>query len=189
MGFAVAAVGAVAGKVVGAVSAAQSAAAAVKATKIYKTVSTIAKVAGVISKIGAAKRAADTQASIYEYNRQVALQEAAQKRRAILFEQAARRDEMRRFLSKRRAQYAKAGVLMEGTPLETQLEVIEIYEKDIANVTWDLELGIRRDVSQAGIERYKASAAKRAGKIGVGEAIIGGIGGLTKMGIESQLNR
>ncbi len=76
---------------------------------------------------------------------------------------------------------------MAGSPLETQLETIAIYEEDIGNLTWEYDIQARRQTSRAGIEGFKAEQARRAGKIGVGQALISGIGDIAKMGLSSQL--
>ena len=151
-------------------------------------ISTISKIAGTISKVMGSKGGAESQANMYAYNQRVAEQNAAQIRRASLAEQSARRDEMRRFLSKRQAKYAAAGVTMAGSPLETQLETIAIYEEDIGNLTWEYDIEAQRQQSRANIEGWKAEDARRGGKIGVGQALISGVGAMAKMGLRSQLS-
>ncbi len=154
-------------------------------TKVAPMIGMVSKVAGMIS--GGGGGGDSGAAAMARYNQQVAMRDAAQVRRASLAEQSARRDEMRRHLSERRAKYAKAGVTMAGSPLETQLETIEIYEEDIANLTWEYDIQARRATSRAGIESFKAKRAERAGKIGVGQHLISTIGDIAKMGLSGQL--
>ncbi len=149
--------------------------------------STVIKIGSVISKVAGISGGAESQASMYEYNRQVAERNAAQIRRASLAEQSSRRDEMRRFLSTRQAKYAAAGVTMAGSPLETQLETIQIYEDDISNLTWEYDIAAQRQESQGAIEQFKADQARRGGRIGIGQALVSGIGDIAKMSLSSQL--
>jgi predicted transcriptional regulator len=112
--------------------------------------------------------------ALYEYNAAVKEREASQIRRASIEEQITRRTEARRLLATRRAGYAKAGVMMEGSPMEAQLDVASEMSEDIRRLTEQYGFAEQRAKSEAEIERYKASAARRAGRINIFTSVLGG---------------
>jgi uncharacterized sporulation protein YeaH/YhbH (DUF444 family) len=146
-------------------------------------------VEGTAYQVRAARQAAKTQEAMYEYNAKVRQQEAAQIRRASLEEQHIRRDDMRRLLAKRRALYAKGGVTMAGSPMEAQLDVVSEFTEDISRMSLAYDIEAKRQLSGAGLETYKAKAAKRAGRLAVGTALFGGLSDIATLGLRYQLQK
>lgn len=147
------------------------------------------KVVGTIIEMRGAKAQAKSLEAIYKYNASVKEREAAQIRRANLEEQAVRREQMWRFIKTRRAAYAKGGVVMEGSPMEAQLQAVSDISDDIDRMSLSYEIAAKRATSEAGLEIYKAKAARQAGKISVGTALFGGLSDLAMMGLNYQLQK
>lgn len=135
------------------------------------------------------RQRAKSQAAMYEYNAGVQRREAAQIRRANLDEQRVRRDEMRRTLKQRRVLYAKASVTMAGSPMETQLQTAQELAEDIARLTETYDIEAQRAMSQAGLDVYRAKAAKKAGRLGVRTTLFGGISDIAKLGLKYELQK
>ena len=145
----------------------------------------------------------ERNAKIQEQNARKRIEEAALVRRAGLEEQRVSRKEMRRTLKTHRTLYAKAGVLMEGSPMDFELQVVEDVSEDIGRLAKAYELEAKGITSQAaafrtlaetkrlrgGYETFKAKAAKRAGRLGVGTALVGSISDISRLGISRYLSR
>lgn len=137
----------------------------------------------------AAKQQAESDAIMHEYNAMVDEREAAAVRRASLDEQLIRRKEAKRLGKKQRALYAKAGVRIEGSPMEVMLESAIAQAEDIALLAREKDLGAKRLMSRAGLSRFKAKAAKRAGKLDVMSELFKGIDDMTGSFIDYEMIR
>jgi len=135
----------------------------------------------------AARRQAKGQEAMAKYNAEVMAREAAEKRKASLEEQKTRRERMRQTLKTRRALYAKAGVLMEGSPMETQLQAAEYMAEDIAELSRSMEVQARRFESQAALDVYRGRAARAAGRLGVATSLVGGVSDISRLGLSYHL--
>jgi len=144
--------------------------------------------AGGASAMGA-YQAGKSQEALYKYNAKVKEREEAQIRRASMEEQLIRRTEAKRLLATRETLYAKAGVMMEGSPMEAQLQVAGDMAEDIARLTWQYDIAAQRAKSEATIERYKAKAAKRAMVIDVTTSLLGGGANIAMLGMNYQLTK
>lgn len=101
--------------------------------------------------------------------------------------QRSRRELLRKNLSTMRTSYAKAGVTIEGSPMDVMLEKIDYAEKDIATKYYDIEVGIQKEKSLAAIQRWQEAEVKRTGKLSSQATLFGGISGMLMPGIESML--
>jgi hypothetical protein len=135
------------------------------------------------------RQQAKTQEKLYEYNAEVSRKDAAQIRTASLEEQQIQREKMRRHLAEQRAQIAKSGVTYSDSALEAQLRTAEIYAEEIGMMAYSSEIEAGRYESGAYVSRYKASEAQRAGRIGVGTALVGGAASMATLSMEYKLNK
>ena len=143
--------------------------------------------AGTAMQMSGAHQAAKSEAALYKYNAALDRREAQQRRTASLDEQRIRRDQMRRTLKRQRVGVAKAGIQMRGSPFEAQLATVEAMSSDIAMLAYGRELEATGLEARAGIGRYRAGAARQAGRIGVATALVGGISDISKLGIRKHL--
>lgn len=146
-------------------------------------------VMGTATQMQAQKQQAKSAEAMYRYNAEVMQREASQIKRAGLEEQRTHREDMRHLLKRQRALYAKAGVRMEGTPMEVQLETISVMSEDIARLSEAYDIEAERAVSAAGLETYKARAVRRAGRLAVGTTLFGGVSDIATLGMKYQLQR
>lgn len=144
---------------------------------------------GTVTQMQAAKQQAQSAEAMYRYNAEVMRREASQIKRASLEEQRTMKEDMLSFLKRQRVLYAKGQIRMDGSPFEVQLETISVMSEDIARLSeaYDIEAG--RAVSAAGLEIYKAGAARRAGRLAVGTTLFGGVSDIATLGLQYQLQR
>ena len=136
-----------------------------------------------------ASEQARAEAKMHKRNAEVAKKDAAQVRTSSLEEQQIQREKMRRHLSAFRAQTAKGGIRMSGSPLETQLAIAEVYATDIGMMAYGSEIEAKRYESQGALSRYRASAARRAGQLAVTSALVGGGSQMMGLGVNYQMSR
>ena len=146
-------------------------------------------IGGVAVQAMGARDVAKSEAALFKYNAALDRSEAQQRRVASMDEQQLRRDRMRRVLSKNRASIAKSGTTMGDSNLVFQLEAAENMAADIANLAYGRELESIGLETQAGVKDWQAKSSIRAGKIGVGTALIGGVSDLSKLGIQRHLRQ
>jgi len=156
-------------------------------TKYAAAISVAATVAGTAMQVAGSRQAAKSEAALYKYNEALNLREAQQRRTASLSEQSIRRDQMRKTLKRQRTAIAKGKIRMGGSALLTQLESVEIMSADIAMFAYGRELEATGLETKAGVSRFRAGAARQAGRLAVGTALVGGVSGIAKLGIKSQL--
>lgn len=116
------------------------------------------------------------QAALAEYNAEVMKQQARQEEEAAKIEALRMQKEKDRFLATQRAAYSASGFTLEGSPMEVMANTAGQFEYDIALNTYNRQLKVWQARSQAGLYGYQASAAKRAGTMGM---IGAGLGGAT----------
>lgn len=136
-----------------------------------------------------ARDAGKSEAALYAYNAALDRREAQQRRTASLDEQNIRRKQMRRELQSQRATIAKGGTTMSGSNLLIQLESAEVMSADIASLAYGRELEAVGLATGAGLKDYSAGAAERAGRLGVGTALVGGISDISRLGIQHYLTQ
>lgn len=117
-----------------------------------------------------ARAEAESEAQAAEYNRVLSLQQG--RAEAARIRRAARRE-----LSSQRVAFAKAGVRIEGSPLELLAQNAAELEADALNA----EIGAR---NTAEIERRRARNLRRAGRRRAASALIGGVTRLGGLGIQ-----
>ena len=110
-----------------------------------------------------------------KYNAQVAEQraEAARKASEIAKYQIERRK--RRMLSRQKALYAKAGVTLEGSPLEVLADTASQFELDKAISNYNYGVEVSRNLSEANFQRYAGKQRRTAGFMNAGTTILGGM--------------
>jgi phage protein D len=118
---------------------------------------------------------AEEQEAVLEYNAAVARQGKETTRRAALEEKHRIKERTRRTLARNRALTAGSGLQMAGSPFEAQLAVIEDAADELGLADYRSEISVRRQESQAQMFEMQAKAAKRAGKLGVAAALVGGV--------------
>jgi hypothetical protein len=131
----------------------------------------------------AAKEAGEAEQDIAEYNAKVAEQEGVAAQQAALYEARKLDKEGRRLVARQRAGYAKAGVLMSGTPLTVLEDTVAELEMDKFMILREGMLGKQRGESAATVSRLRGQAAKERGKNLYRGSILSTIGtGLTGLG-------
>lgn len=91
-------------------------------------------------------------------------------------EQARLRRQARRTISSQSVAFAKAGVTLEGSPLELLSQNAAELEADAVNVG-------RAARTNVALERARAANARAAGDFGVGTSLLTGLVGAAKIGI------
>jgi len=123
-------------------------------------------------------RQARTEEMINDYNYAVNVTQAKAERQAGAYDAELQRLELRKLLAENEAATAASGVMMVDSPIDAQLDLIETYARDIA-VT-----GVRAERRARGFEmkgyfsKLAAKSAAKAGKLGLFQSIVGGIGDL-----------
>ena len=130
-------------------------------------------VSGVFGAVGANYQG-QAQAKAYEANARLAEDEARQAEQRAVYEEALHRQRMAKLESSQRAGYAKAGVALEGSPLEAIIASATEGERDAAVIRYQGELDAWRSRSEASLNRGYAKASRTAGYIGAATSIAGG---------------
>jgi len=146
-----------------------------------------ATLAGMGMQAGAAYGQGKTRAAIAKYNAAAARRKAERAREVGAEEQLRLRKELRRTLSRNRVAAAAAGVQMVGSPLEAQLMVIRDYASDISEAGRNAEIEARQLQTEAILSEAQAKEARRAGRLGVATALIGGTSSLARQSLELKL--
>jgi len=129
---------------------------------------------GVISAMGAIQ-AANAQAASAQYNAKVA---ESNRRAALRQTQVAVEDkqaENRRQLGSIRAAYGASGLMLDGSPLDVLEDTAQEQAFDVAKIRYKGKMQAEGYSEQAALYRLEAKSAKRAGWIGAGSALIGGL--------------
>jgi len=111
-----------------------------------------------------------------EYNAAIAERDAEFARQSAEYEAGLIRREKEKTLARQRALYSKAGVTLEGSPLELMAETAGEYEMDALMIERGGKLESQRYRSEAQLSRMKGSAARRAGYYGAGSTLLTGMG-------------
>ena len=151
-------------------------------------VGTAAAIGGLVVGAAGTVISAVGQSQAADYNAQVARQnamyaeQAGQQQRQIAAENE-RRQRLRttKLLGAQRAGYAKAGVTMEGSPLEIMSETASQGELDALNIRYGGEVGAynarvqgSRYRSQAGFYDFESGRTMTTGMIGAGSTLLTG---------------
>ena len=134
-----------------------------------------------------AQQQAKTTSAIAEANAEQFKREAKQREFAGAERQKQILEERRRILARNRAKFGKAGVTMEGSPLLVQQEVAKNITQDAVMANYNTQIGVAESKFQAGISLAKASAARTAGQLQVGQALFSGAGQIAGIGIQAEL--
>lgn len=153
----------------------------------WRQLSQGATLAGMGIQAGAAYGQGKTGAAIAKFNAAAARRKAARVREVGAEEQLQLRKELRRNLARNRVATAVAGFQMTGSPLEAQLMVIRDHAADISETGRTAEIEARQLETEAVLSEKQAKAARRAGKLGVAQALIGGVSSLAMLSIEKKL--
>lgn len=136
-----------------------------------KTILTVASTAlqalGAISQGAAAKSAAS-------YNAQLAEREAATARDTAAYEEQKSRDQARKVLGAQRSAFSKAGVTLEGTPLEVLAETAAEAEADALMIRRAGSIAEARSLAEAAQQRMAGRAAMTKGIMSAGGRLLGG---------------
>lgn len=142
----------------------------------YEFITLAGQIGGTYMQVQGARQQAKAEEAMHKANAQMALQEAAYLERASLEKQRIMRAEARRRIKSLRVAMAKSGAGMGGSNLLILLESAANMSKDIALFAWEQGIGIQRKHLQARIDLSRASAARRAGRLKVTQAIMSGAG-------------
>ena len=144
-------------------------------------------VGGSIYEAMGAKGRAESEAAIHEYNAAVARQGAEAVTRSAGYEQGMMRERMRERLARQSTISAASGFMMDASPQQAELGIIGDYAHDIAMTGYNAETESAQLRNQAKLFEYQAAAAKEAGKLGVGQAVVGGISGLGQIALMKKI--
>jgi hypothetical protein len=115
------------------------------------------------------------QAQAAEYNAAVARQQAEASREAGKLEAARIRKQKERLTGRQRAMYAKAGVTMEGSPMEVMLDSATDAEMDALITEYNYETQARQAGSQASMSQWRAGVYERTGTQRAGATLLQGV--------------
>ncbi|MCM8784562.1 MAG: hypothetical protein NC818_07375 [Candidatus Omnitrophica bacterium] len=107
-----------------------------------------------------------------EYNARVAELQAQQVERAQKLEEYRLNRAKEALLGKQRALYAKAGVSLEGSPLEVLADTEAQYQLDLSVSRYNADVQKRRLGYEAGYQRYAGKQYMRAGYLGMGTTLL-----------------
>ncbi|EIP99319.1 hypothetical protein OpiT1DRAFT_03833 [Opitutaceae bacterium TAV1] len=129
------------------------------------------------------------QERLSDYNAALAQQEAATAERDAKVLANRQREENDRLMARQRALFAKSGVVgTTGTPLLVQADQAvqgEMAAMDVER-TGNIEAGRYRQ--QAVLDRMQGKSARRAGLLGAGSSLLGGISQAAGVGASYRLN-
>jgi len=112
------------------------------------------------------------------YNAQVAEQQATSARQAAAVDAENKRRQMDRILGTQRARYGASGVIgSEGSPLLVMMQSEEEAALDVARVRYGGEAQAYGLESEAKLQRFRGTAAKRQGYLGATGSILTGVAG------------
>lgn len=121
-------------------------------------------------------QASKSAEAMADYNAKVA-QQQAKHQREVGDENARRRREINlRYLSTQRAQYAKAGVQMTGTPLAVLGKTASVLEQEALDISYQAELAAQRSFSEARMARFEGAAQSRAYLYQGAGSLLSGVG-------------
>ena len=143
----------------------------------------VATAAGTVFEAMAVKGQAESEEAINEYNAAAARQKAGATRTAAAEEKAVLRERMRDALARNESLVASSGFQMAGTPLQNQMNVINDYAHDIGTLGYQRETEAKQLMNQARLFEYQAESARKAGKLGLGATLVGGVGRMAQIGI------
>ena len=139
---------------------------------------------GAVSSIaqGSAQSAAlKSQSNAARYNQSVAEMNANAIRQSGAYQEQMQRDKNRRLIGAQKVGYGKAGVTMEGTPLEVMADTASEQEQDIIANRYNTNIAAWRAESQAGQFGFEASrdtamagTSTTAGYLGAGTTLLTG---------------
>ncbi len=142
--------------------------------------SVIGAVGTIISAVGQSQ-AADYNAKVARQNATYAEQSAQQQRQIAAENERRQRLRTTKLLGAQKAGYAKAGVTMEGSPLEVMAETASQGELDALNIRYGGEVGAynarvqgSRYRSQAGFYDFESSRSLWTGIMGAGTTLLTG---------------
>lgn len=144
-------------------------------------------IAGTVMQAGAARAEGETQGAIYDYNAEVARQNAEAEQYSSAEKAKLMREQMRNTLARNQANVGASGFQFSGTPLDAELAVIDDYAHDIGTVEYNSRVKNAQLQNQAKLFEYQAESARKAGKLGVGQSIIGGVSDLATIGLTYKL--
>ena len=130
------------------------------------TLGDVLMVGGALTSAAGVAQTMSAQANAAEYNAKVTRMEGAA-------EEARRRKASELHLGQMRANIAKGGVAMAGTPLMMMAESAEMAEIDAVNARWSAE-------SSATLDDYRARSTRQAKPYAVGASLLTGATGMAR---------
>ncbi len=128
------------------------------------------------------KKAAETSAALAE-------RDAENQRAAARIKGENYAEEARRRMATMRAQYAQAGVKMEGTPLLVMMNTAREVEKDLQRIKWGGEAQANAFQGEAGLQRMMGKQAYQQGVMGAGTTLLTGASRAAGMYYMGTLNK
>jgi hypothetical protein len=116
----------------------------------------------------------ESQASAYEYNRKVALQNARVVREQGRADAAQQRVVSTKALGAMRANYGASGVAMDGSALDILEESTMQAELENQNILYNAEVQAIGYINQARVYKYAASTTRTGGFLSSAAAALGG---------------
>ncbi len=122
-------------------------------------------------------RQGQAQKAAYDYNTQVAEQEARVARAGAAREEEVHREKLNRLLGTQRALYASAGVdISSGSPLLTMMDTASEGEEEARYIRYGGEVEATSKLNEARLGRFYGGQASRTGRIGAGSTFFTGLG-------------
>jgi len=134
-------------------------------------------------------RQSESEQAIAQYNARLARSQAERVRAVATDEQFEEREDLREALARNRALAARGGVQFSGSPLQSQLKLIDDTARNIATIGENAELEAMNLGSRAEIFDFQRKEAARAGKLGIGASLVSGGADLVRLNTPKSMRK
>ena len=140
------------------------------------TIGTVVQTVGTIASAYASWRSGELQKEAAKFNAQLALGQAFTERAKYQLEEKRHRERTRRLLARQKALYLKAGVTMEGTPLDVITETATEAERDAILIGATGIGAYMEGIAAKGMFEQYGRAARETGYLRAGTTLLTGGG-------------
>lgn len=140
------------------------------------TISTVVQTVGTVASAYASWRAGEQQAAAAKFNAELALGQAFTERAKHQLEEKRHRERTRRLLARQKSLYLKAGVTMEGTPLDVITETATEAERDAILIQASGAGAYLEGIASKAMWSQYGKGAREAGYLRAGTTLLTGAG-------------
>ena len=133
-------------------------------------------VLGTLTQASSQVQAGKTQAALFEYNAQVAEQQASLARKRGEIEADQQRRKAKRLSAQQRALYGASGVKLTGSPAQVLIDTAMEQEFDARMIEYNASIESMNAMSDASISLMKAQQARSSSYMNAGSTLLTGVG-------------